>query len=116
MRVRIPPEEKRELIEAVTYLGYRDTSDWLQQMRRRTVERYRRKLGKAVAAIQTVVSPQVEENSHSNERPLKNASSTFEAKRKSAAGDADTSGQRQGNNCNPNITQPGEMVNRARKT
>ena len=116
IRVRIPPEEKRELIEAVTYLGYRDTSDWLQQMRRRTVERYRRKLGKAVAAIQTVVSPQVEENSHSNERPLKNASSTFEAKRKSAAGDADTSGQRQGNNCNPNITQPGEMVNRARKT
>lgn len=116
IRVRIPPEEKRELIEAVAYLGYRDTSDWLQQMRKRTVERYKRKLEKALAAIQTVVSPQTVGNSHSNEKPLKNVSSAFEAKKEEAAGDADTSSQRQGNNCNPNITQSGEMVNRARKT
>ena len=32
IRVRIDPQDKRELTEAVAYLGYRDLSEWLQRM------------------------------------------------------------------------------------
>ena len=47
IRVRINPQDKRELTEAVAYLGYRDLSEWLQRMRRDTVRKYRVRLEKA---------------------------------------------------------------------
>ena len=59
IRVRINPQDKRELAEAVAYLGYRDLSEWLQRMRRDTVRKYRARLERRLWSRQAKGWPQV---------------------------------------------------------
>lgn len=103
IRVRIDPQDKRELTEAVAYLGYRDLSEWLQRMRRDTVRKYRARLEKA-ALVATG------EGVATSVRTLKTALNGSGAGNEKAGDDAATSNSRQANNNKVSIAHPGANV------
>ena len=107
IRVRINPQDKRELTEAVAYLGFRDLSEWLQRMRRDTVRKYRARLEKAakVAAEREAATGPT-----SSLWELKTALNGSGAGNEKAGDDAATSNSRQANNSNVSIAHPGANV------
>lgn len=107
IRVRINPQDKRELTEAVAYLGYRDLSEWLQRMRRDTVRKYRARLEKAalVAAGEGVAA-----SVRKGVQALKAALNGSGAGNEKAGNDAATSDARQANNSKVSIAHPGANV------
>ena len=107
IRVRINPQDKRELTEAVAYLGYRDLSEWLQRMRRDTVRKYRARLEKAakVAAEREAATGPT-----SSLRELKTALSGSGAGNEKAGDDAATSNSRQANNNKAIVAHSGANV------
>ena len=111
IRVRINPQDKRELTEAVAYLGYRDLSEWLQRMRRDTVRKYRARLEKAalVAAGDGVAA-----SVRKGVRMLKTALNGSGAGNEKAGDDAATSNARQANNSKAIVAHSGANVKGAR--
>lgn len=107
IRVRINPQDKRELTEAVAYLGFRDLSEWLQRMRRDTVRKYRARLEKAakVAAEREAATGPT-----SSLWELKTALNGSGAGNEKAGDDAATSNSRQANNSKVSIAHPGANV------
>lgn len=107
IRVRIDPQDKRELAEAVAYLGYRDLSEWVQRMRRDTVRKYRARLEKAalVAAGDGVAA-----SGRKGARALKNALNGSGAGNEKAGDDAATSNARQANNSKVIVAHSGANV------
>ena len=103
IRVRINPQDKRELTEAVAYLGYRDLSEWLQRMRMDTVRKYRARLEKAakVAAEREAATGPT-----SSLWELKTALNSSGAGNEKAGDDAATSNSRQANNSKVSIAHP----------
>lgn len=107
IRVRINPQDKRELAEAVAYLGYRDLSEWLQRMRRDTVRKYRARLEKAakVAAEREAATGPT-----SSLWELKTALNSSGAGNEKAGDDAATSNSRQANNSKAIVAHSGANV------
>lgn len=107
IRVRIDPQDKRELTEAVAYLGYRDLSEWLQRMRRDTVRKYRARLEKAakVAAEREAATGPT-----SSLWELKTALNGSGAGNEKAGDDAATSNSRQANNSKAIVAHSGANV------
>lgn len=107
IRVRIDPQDKRELTEAVAYLGYRDLSEWLQRMRRDTVRKYHVRLEKAaMVASGEGVAASVRKGVHA----LKTALNGSCAGKEKAGDDAATSNARQTNDSNAIVAHSGENV------
>lgn len=107
IRVRIDPQDKRELAEAVAYLGYRDLSEWLQRMRRDTVRKYRARLemaAKIASEREAATGPT------SSLWELKTALNGSGEGNEKAGDDAATSNSRQTNNSKVSIAHPGANV------
>lgn len=107
IRVRINPQDKRELTEAVAYLGFRDLSEWLQRMRRDTVRKYRARLEKA-ALVAT--GEGVATSVRKGVRTLKTALNGSGAGNEKAGDDAATSNSRQANNSKAIVAHSGANV------
>lgn len=107
IRVRINPQDKRELTEAVAYLGFRDLSEWLQRMRRDTVRKYRARLEKAakIAAEREAATGPT-----SSLWELKTALNGSGAGNEKAGDDAATSNSRQANNSKAIVAHSGANV------
>ena len=107
IRVRINPQDKRELTEAVAYLGFRDLSEWLQRMRRDTVRKYRARLEKAakVAAEREAATGPT-----SSLWEFKTALNGSGAGNEKAGDDAATSNSRQANNSKAIVAHSGANV------
>ena len=107
IRVRINPQDKRELTEAVAYLGFRDLSEWLQRMRRDTVRKYRARLEKAakVAAEREAATGPT-----SSLWEFKTALNSSGAGNEKAGDDAATSNSRQANNSKAIVAHSGANV------
>lgn len=107
IRVRIDPQDKRELTEAVAYLGYRDLSEWLQRMRMDTVRKYRARLEKAAKIAS---EREAATGPTSSLWELKTALNGSGAGNEKAGDDAATSNSRQANNSKVSIAHPGANV------
>ena len=107
IRVRIDPQDKRELTDAVAYLGYRDLSEWLQRMRRDTVRKSRARLEKA-ALVAT--GEGVATSVRKGVRTLKTALNGSGAGNEKAGDDAATSNSRQANNNKAIVAHSGANV------
>ena len=107
IRVRINPQDKRELTEAVAYLGYRDLSEWLQRMRRDTVRKYRARLEKAALVA---AGEGADASARKGVRTLKTALSGSGAGNEKAGDDAATSNARQTNNSKVIVAHSGANV------
>ena len=111
IRVRIDPQDKRELTEAVAYLGYRDLSEWLQRMRRDTVRKYRARLEKAALVA---AGEGADASARKGVRTLKTTLSGSGAGNEKAGDDATTSNSRQANNSKAIVAHSGANVKEVR--
>lgn len=107
IRVRINPQDKRELTEAVAYLGFRDLSEWLQRMRRDTVRKYRARLEKAALIA---AGEGADASARKGVHALKTALNGSCAGKEKAGDDAATSNARQTNDSNAIVAHSGENV------
>lgn len=107
IRVRIDPHDKRELTEAVAYLGYRDLSEWLQRMRRDTVRKYRARLEKAAKIAS---EREAATGPTSSLWELKTALNGSGEGNEKAGDDAATSNSRQANNSKAIVAHSGANV------
>lgn len=107
IRVRIDPQDKRELTEAVAYLGFRDLSEWLQRMRRDTVRKYRARLEKAAKIAS---EREAATGPTSSLWELKTALNGSGAGDEKAGDDAATSNSRQANNSKAIVAHSGANV------
>lgn len=107
IRVRIDPQDKRELTEAVAYLGYRDLSEWLQRMRRDTVRKYRARLEKAAKIAS---EREAATGPTSSLWELKTALNGSGEGNEKAGDDAATSNSRQSNNSKAIVAHSGANV------